>query len=505
MDIAKALLKKEAYSEDIRYIKLLQTHISWVFLTGKYAYKVKKPVNFGFLDYSTLEKRRFFCFKEVELNRRLSPDIYIGVVPIKDNNGNITIGGKGKIIDYAVKMIEMPQEKMMDELLEKNKVSKEIIEKIAYIISNFHQKAERNTDIDKFGEIRTIKNNTDENFMQTKDYIDNLITRHQYDALFKYTDDFYKENKDLFAKRIKQGRICDCHGDLYSKNICVMDNIYIYDCIEFNDRFRYSDTASDVAFLAMDLDFHNEKELSQYFISSYAGFSHDCNLSSIVPFYKIYRAYVRGKVHAFQSNDETSRQYFDLSYSYIPKKYKPTLFCIMGLTGTGKTTISEELAKRLNSLIFHSDYVRKELLSISPYKKELVSYNEGIYASQATEKTYTEMIKRAKNALKQGQNVILDATYREKKKRKTVQNELAKLGIEPIFVETICKEKEIKERLKKREKEKTVSDGRWEIYVKQKEEFEHLSENEGVVIDTSHSLQENIFYLLNLIVDDRRN
>ncbi len=500
MDIVEALLKKEAYPEEVKHIKLFQTHISWVFLTGKYAYKVKKPVNFGFLDYSTLEKRRYFCFKEVELNKRLSPSIYLGVVPIKNNGGNITIDGKGEVIDYAVKMMEMPQERMMDKLLEEKKVSRKMVEKIACIISNFHQKAERSRDIDKFGKIEVIKNNTDENFAQTKDCIDHLITQHQYDAIFKYTDDFYRENKELFEERIKQGKICDCHGDLYSKNICITDNnIYIYDCIEFNERFRYSDTASDVAFLAMDLDFHNEKELSQHFISSYMDFSHDYNLPSILPFYKIYRAYVRGKVHAFQSNDETSRQYFDLSYSYIPERYKPRLFCIMGLTGTGKTTIAKELAKRLNSAVFHSDYVRKELLSLSPYKREFSSYNEGIYAPQITEKTYAEMIKRAKNALKQGQNVILDATYRKKEKRETLKREVAKLGIKPIFVETICKEKEIKERLRKREKKKTISDGRWEIYVKQKEEFEHLSRSEGVIIDTGRSPEENISYLLNLI------
>jgi len=499
MDLIKALLKKEAYPEDVKYIKLLQTHISWVFLTGKYVYKVKKPVNFGFLDYSTLKLREHFCHEELKLNRRLSPSIYVDVVPIKDNNGNITIEGKGKTIDYAVKMREMPQEKMMDKLLEQKRISKQTIERIAFIVSNFHKKAERNADIDRFGNIETIKKNTDENFTQTKDYINNPITQHQYDVLLKYTDDFYKQNKDLFTKRVKTKKICDCHGDLHSKNICITNGIYIYDCIEFNERFRYSDIASDVAFLAMDLDFHNERELSNYFVSSYIKFSQDCDLPSIINFYKIYRAYVRGKIYAFQSNHETSKQYFDLAYSYISKKYKPILFCITGLTGTGKTKLAEELAKRLNSHIFHSDYIRKEISGVSPYKREWTSYNKGIYTPQITEKTYTEMIKRAKVTLRKGQNVILDATYREKKKRVKLKNEVAKIGIKAIFIETICKEEEIRKRLERRKEEKTISDGRWEIYVKQKKDFEHLSKNEGVAIDTSGSLKENISYLLDLV------
>jgi hypothetical protein len=254
-----------------------------------------------------------------------------------------------------------------------------------------------------------------------------------------------------------------------------------------------------VAFLAMDLDFHNEKELSNHFVSSYIKFSQDCDLPSIINFYKIYRAYVRGKIHAFQSNHETSKQYFDLAYSYIPKKYKPILLCITGLTGTGKTKLAEELAKRLNSHILHSDYIRKEISGISPYKREWTSYNKGIYTPQITEKTYEEMIKRAKDTLRKGQNVILDATYRKKKKRVKLKNEIAKIGIKAIFIETICKEEEIKKRLEKRKEEKTISDGRWEIYVKQKKDFEHLSENEGVIIDTSGLLKENISYLLDLV------
>ena len=266
--VVEALLSPEAYPEDPGKIELIQTHISFVFLTKNFVYKVKKPVNFGFLDFSTLEKRRFFCEKELELNRRLCPDIYLEVVPINKSN-IIKINGIGETVEYALKMKRLPQEKIMTVLLNENKVDNKTIDEIAKIIAQFHSKAQTSTEINEYGSLKIIKTNWDENFSQTQKYVNQTIPVAEYQFIQNRVNNFMEKNRSLFENRIKNGKIRDCHGDLHSGNIFITDKICIFDAIEFNDRFRYSDVASDVAFLAMDLDFQQRPDLSDYFIERY--------------------------------------------------------------------------------------------------------------------------------------------------------------------------------------------------------------------------------------------
>ena len=266
--VVEALLGPEAYPEDPGKIELIQTHISFVFLTKNFVYKVKKPVNFGFLDFSTLEKRRFFCEKELELNRRLCPDIYLEVVPINKSN-IIKINGIGETVEYALKMKRLPQEKIMTVLLKENKVDNKTIDKIAKKIAQFHSKAQTSPEIKEYGSLKIIKTNWDENFSQTQKYVNQTIPVAEYQFIQNRVNDFMEKNRSLFENRIKNGKIRDCHGDLHSGNIFITDEICIFDAIEFNDRFRYSDVASDVAFLAMDLDFQQRPDLSAYFIERY--------------------------------------------------------------------------------------------------------------------------------------------------------------------------------------------------------------------------------------------
>jgi aminoglycoside phosphotransferase family enzyme len=299
--VIDALLGPEAYPEDPGKIELIQTHISFVFLTKNFVYKVKKPVNFGFLDFSTLEKRRFFCEKELELNSRLCLDIYLEVVPINKSN-IIKINGIGETVEYALKMKRLPQEKIMTVLLKENKVDDKTINKIAKKIAQFHSKAQTSIEIKEYGSLKIIKTNWDENFWQTQKYVDQTISV-EYQFIQTRVNDFMEQNRSLFESRIKNGRIRDCHGDLHSGNIFITDKICVFDAIEFNDRFRYSDVASDVAFLAMDLDFQQRPDLSAYFIERYIVYSKDQQLTKLLPFYKCYRAYVRGKVISFKLDD----------------------------------------------------------------------------------------------------------------------------------------------------------------------------------------------------------
>lgn len=300
--VIDALLTPQAYPEESGKIELIQTHISFVFLTEKFVYKVKKAVNFGFLDFSTLDKRRLFCQKELELNRRLCPQIYLKVVPINKSDA-VKIEGSGETIEYALKMKRLPQNKIMTVLLKQNKVNNETIDQLAETIAQFHANALGNEKINQFGSLQIIRTNWDENFDQTKKYVGQTISLAQYQLLKGKVNSFMTNNKILFEKRAKAGKIKDCHGDLHSGNIFITDKICIFDAIEFNDRFRYSDVASDVAFLVMDLDFQGREDLADYFIDRYITYSKDVDLKRVLPFYKCYRAYVRGKVISFKLDD----------------------------------------------------------------------------------------------------------------------------------------------------------------------------------------------------------
>ncbi|MDZ4230963.1 MAG: hypothetical protein U1B77_04005 [Dehalococcoidales bacterium] len=328
-EMVQALLDPRAYPDAPPRVKMMQTQMSFVFLAGDYVYKVKKPVDLGYLDYTTLEKRQFYCQREVELNQRLCPDIYLGVVPIVRRKDDILVEGKGEIIDYGVKMRYLPQEAMMDGLLAGNQVSVAMVTSVARKLVEFHQTAETNAAISVFGDLDTISGNAEENFNQTVAYIGRTISQERYRHINGYTRSFIDDNSSLFRQRVAYGKIRDCHGDLHAAHICFIDDICIYDCIEFNDRFRYCDVASEVAFLAMDLDHYRRPDLSRSFVNAYVTLSHDDELYRLLNFYKCYRAYVRGKVEGFKldapriAEEEkekittTAREYFELAESYI--------------------------------------------------------------------------------------------------------------------------------------------------------------------------------------------
>jgi uncharacterized protein len=327
----QALLDPKAYPDFSSGIRLIQTGISLVFLTGDYVYKVKKPVNVGYLDYSTLEKRHFYCRREVELNRRLCPDAYLGVASISDDRGRIQIDGDGEVFEYAVKMRRLPQEKMLNVLLPANLVTAEMLTEVAKKMADFHKAAATSPAISRYGGLDIIKLDAAENFSETFKYIGQSISQEAYSKIKTYSDHFIEANSELFRKRVSESRIRDCHGDLHAEHVCFCgkNNICIYDCIEFSDRFRYCDVASEIAFLAMDLDNYGRQDLSFSFVNDYVSFSGDEELLKLLGFYKCYRAYVRGKVESFDANDNAiteedrhkalaaAKKYFKLAEGYI--------------------------------------------------------------------------------------------------------------------------------------------------------------------------------------------
>ncbi len=508
----QALLNPTAYPEHPAAVELQQTQMSFIFLTGSYAYKTKKPVNLGYLDYTTLEKREYFCRQELELNRRLSPGAYIGVLPIMQSPAGIQLSGNGKIIEYAVKMKQLPRDRMMDVLLPQYRVTPAMLDKVAALMADFHDRAATSPQISAFGSLEGIRTNNDENFSQTEKYIGALVTQKSHRLIREYSDSFISDNAALFNRRVEQGRIRDCHGDLHCAHVCFADDIYIYDCIEFNDRFRYCDTASEIAFLAMDIDRYGRADLSASFVQSYIRAGGDTEITTLLDFYKCYRAFVRGKVACFKYDDPLLKDkdaivkeaglYFNLAYKYACRK--PVVIIVTGLIGTGKTTAAGKIGQGLGYTILSSDVIRKELAGVPAGERHYDDFSSGIYSPEFTQKTYGELLKRTRALLKNGQSVIIDASFKKRADRMAAQRLADESGAGFLAVECVADEDTIQRRLERRKQAGSVSDGRWEIFADIKKDFDRVDEINDmghIVIDTTNPSGNIIELLLQRIAE----
>jgi aminoglycoside phosphotransferase family enzyme len=326
MDLIDYLLKKLDG-------ELIQTHISWIIIPAdkSYVLKIKKPVNFGFLDYSTLEKRKLYCQKEVELNRRLCPWVYLGVVPISKKGSDYILDSEENVCEYAVKMryIE-PQSLLINRL---NNLAEEDIKRVAHRVADFDRKVPTR---DEFGKPEVIKYNTDENFEQTKPFVGVTVDRETYEGIKERTERFYRDYEKLLLKRVEGGKIRDGHGDIRLEHVAFLpEGVCIFDCIEFNDRFRYGDVINDMCFLSMELDYYNKGGLAEVYEETYKELmgEKDEEFYPLLNFYKAYRAYVRGKVTSFLLNDagieegekerikERAKRFFQLSLDYLRNIY----------------------------------------------------------------------------------------------------------------------------------------------------------------------------------------
>ncbi len=331
-DYIDYLLKPTAYPHEAGDVELVQTHISFVVLAGDYVYKWKKPVNFGFVDFSTLARRKHFCEEELRLNRRLCPGIYLGVTWLSLEKGGFRLEGKGEVVEYAVKMARMPEEKMMSRIIGAGGVGKEHLDRIVDLLVPFYRQAEGGERVRMNGRAQAVAHNIYDNFAQTARFVGGeALSTGRFARIKAYAEGFLAR-EELFTARIAAGRVRDCHGDLYSGNICLDEGIHIFDCIEFNDKLRFIDCAADVAFLAMDLDFHGHTGLSDYFIERFLTASGDPGLPQMLNFYKCYRAYVRGKVGLLTADDPAldpekaeaamaaAAKYFQLAETYAERQ-----------------------------------------------------------------------------------------------------------------------------------------------------------------------------------------
>jgi len=495
--ILKSLLKTEAYPEPTSTVSMVQTHVSWIFLTDKHAYKVKKPVDFGFLNFSTIDRRRFYCNEEVKYNSRLCPDIYIGVVELRGFQGGAAFHGDGPVIDYAVKMKRLPAERMLDQLVVKNSVSTSDMKAVAHVIAEFHRTAPTSPSIAEYGHLDRILFNWQENFDQTVQFENTTLPAPEREQIRNWVTSFAADNSDVFNQRVADGFIRECDGDIHLENICLADNsVYIFDCIEFNERFRCCDTAADVAFLLMDLDFHGRHDFSDEVVSAYLESSGDTGMLKLVEFYKVYRAFVRGKIESFHMHDsgidqpeqanakEKAIRYFRLARGYIERcKLKPTLFIMCGLMGSGKSTLAGQLAFELGIMVLSSDIIRKQLAGVSPETDCSASYESGLYSQKNKSDTYDEIFRRAQEKLAAHQSIIIDASFMHKQERSRCAAFAEQYGARFVIIHVSCSDAENRRRLIERSSSgRAISDGKVELLNHQRLDFEPLLDEKGIVI-----------------------
>ncbi len=399
-------------------IQLIQTHISWVLLTGDYAYKLKKPVNFGFLDFSTLDKRRHFCAEELRLNQRGAQSLYLEVLPVTRVEEQFYLGGEGQAVEYTLKMRQFPQEALFITMFELGQLSEALVEELGRVVAQYHAEAHTSDYVRAFGEVARVREAIGENYEQTKKYIGGPQTQAQFEETMQYTNSFFEERPQLFASRIENNWIRECHGDLHLRNICLwQDKILLFDCIEFNELFRFVDVMYDVAFTVMDLQARQRSDLGNAFLNTYVEQTGDWEGLQVLPLYLCRQAYVRAKVNSFLLDDpavptatkeeasETAACYYHLAWQYT-KPRLGQLILMSGLSGSGKSTIARQLARQLGAIHIRSDAVRKHLAGVPLQRGE-----DDLYTAEMSRKTYERLLLLGIMLANQGCLVILDGKY----------------------------------------------------------------------------------------------
>ena len=506
--IIEGLSRPEAWPDPADEVEVRQTHSSVIFLGKDTVFKIKKPVDFGFLDFTTLKKRRHFCEEEVRLNRRLSPDAYLGVVPVTQGKKGLRFGGEGEAVEWAVHMKRLDEKRFLSTLLEKNEVSPPDMVRVARRIAAFHAEAPTSPEIARIGGKAAILFNTEENFRQIQPHVGKTLDRETFRVLRAYTETFIQANDDLLTEREARGWIRDGHGDLHAQHICLDEKIHIFDCIEFNERFRFGDILNDAAFLIMDLDRLGYPDLSRAFPSAYLEMMDQKNQGALLNFFCCYRAVVRGKVEGFRSLDpdvpenqalEAARNaasFHKLALGYARTLFPATLLIGCGLMGSGKSSAARGLRRFLDLEVLSSDKVRKELAGISAHGSSHVPFGEDIYSPEFTDRTYRELLKRAENFLAEGKSVFLDASFMDPARRAAAMELAGRTGARPILVHFYADEGVLRSRLRKRAAGKSsISDGREEILAQQASAFTEPKEIPGksrFTVDTSQGTGETV-------------
>lgn len=490
-------------------MQLRETHISEVFLTRDTVYKVKKPVQLGFLDFSTIEKRKAACEAEVLLNRRLAQSVYRGIVPVTQRGkGPHKLGGEGPIVDWAVEMRRLADSDAADVRLRNGRLERGDLQRIAAHLADFHRRARCDAETSRFGEPEAITANVVENFEQTRTSAPRFLPEKELAAVERWQLGFLEREAGRFKARVAAQRVRDGHGDLRLEH-CYLDaigNVEIIDCIEFNERFRYGDVCADIAFLAMDLTWHERPDLSEALLAFYASAADDHDLYGVVDFYESYRAYVRGKVSTMLEEDSSAnhtararaaaqaRKYYLLAEACTREPIeRPKLYVVLGMIASGKSAVARELSGLINAPVIEADRVRKHSLGIAPDTPWHDQPFAGHYTEEQTDAVYAELMRRAEVVLRSGRSVILDASFRARRQRTAARELAGRAGVKIQFIACSAPEELCKKRLQERAAHSNASDGRLEIldaFARSFEPLDDLPAGELRRIDTSASMAE---------------
>ncbi len=500
------LSSPDAYPHPVDNIEVYQTHISVVFLAGDFAYKLKKAVDLDFVDYSTLEKRRYFCRREVELNQRLAPNVYLGIAPVIDDDAGIRIAradeefAGAEVREWAVRMKRLDEKDTLRHRLAERRLPADLFERLAHRLARFHDQSRGGPDIDACITFEKVEKNAIDNFRQTVDHVGLTVheeVRQRLEALTRVNLD---KLEPVISRRAESGVARDTHGDLRLEHVYIGDDgrFRIVDCIEFNDAFRYADPVCDIAFLAMDLGFRGYDEESDRLLDSYFEASDDDEGRKLVDFYIAYRSCVRAKVHGFKARDSEVPQYerdraikmarahwlYALARLEGPGR-GPSLTLLAGLPATGKSTLGRRLCERGEAdILIESDVVRKELAGLEPTKNATAAPGEGIYSEEFSKKTYAEVARRAGQALEKGRRVAVAATFVADARRRRFIEVARSLGVPVRFIECRISDEEAHQRLKARSGD--VSDADIEVY----EHLKHAWEEPSPKVDRVRKVRD---------------
>lgn len=505
--LPEALRCPEAYPVALQSeITLVETHISWVFLLERDVFKVRKPVNLGFVDFGTLQLRREDCEAEVRLNARLAPDVYRGVVAIwQQADGSLQVGAEpaGPIVDWAVHMRRLPEAQRADTLLSAGELSAAMVEKIARRIAQFHAEQPTDAAIARFGTLAAVWHNVQENFGSTQDTLTRYLDPDEAEELRGAQTRFLQTHVGLLQRRIAGGKVRDTHGDLRLEHIYLTPQleITVLDCIEFNERFRFADVCADIAFLSMDLSRLGRPDLGELLLCKYVEESQDYELYEVVDFYQSYRAFVRGKIAALIADDPAAallprdkaaaeaRRCFRLALAAErPALVPAVLVAVGGWIASGKSHVAERLGRALPAVVISADRTRKDLAHVQATTAVHDPTWSGLYSPANTQRVYDELFRRAEPVLRAGRSVVLDASFRTRALRVAALDAANALGVQFHLVECVAPPEVCRTRLAERAKTPSLSDGRLEIFddfVAKFEQVAELPEELHCVVDTS--------------------
>ena len=500
--LIKALQNPELYDHPVRDFQVIETHISQVILTGDFAYKIKKPMDFGFLDFSTLERRKRFCEEELRLNSRLASELYLEVVPITGSPEQPRLGGEGDAFEYAIRMRQFDQDQLFDKRQERGDLPADMLTSLARQVALFHDSLPAIDEDKPLGTPEAVYAAMQENFDQIRPMLDDSALLLQLDNLEDWTRTTFERHRELIASRRAKGMVRECHGDLHLANITVFnDQVTVFDCIEFNEPFRWIDVINDLAFLLMDLEARREPLLANLVLNSYLEFRGDFEALALLPLYKAYRAMVRAKIALFTmanpslSEEERAslmqryREYAQLAEDYgeIPNHY---LLATTGLSASGKTCVSAAMAGELDLIRLRSDVERKRLHGLGPLDDSKSGLGTDLYSPEATEKTYLHLAGLARDLLASGFSVIVDAACLKEHERTLFAKVAEAQGVP--FALLHCEAPEQLRREWVRNRKGDASEATEELLDAQQNWFEPLTVEEKTHTVHLHTDQEHV-------------